>query len=107
MTDIWKAALEWYIYLNDPVRKRMYADCIMAIKQDLVNVQSIMELRDRYPTERGTAERVVERLYPGDWRLEHRSLEVAYALRCLEFMTGKPTDLRKGTPSLWVLETVA
>lgn len=107
MSDIWKAALEWYIYYNDTKRKPLYAAVIMAMLHGLRSINSIAELRDRYPTERGTAERIVAEMYPGDWRLEQRTLEAAYALRCLEIMTGKMLDLRHRPPSLWLLETVA
>jgi len=107
MSDIWKAALEWYMYYTDSQRKPLYAAVIMVMLKELRSVQSIRDLRERYPTERGTAERVVAEMYPGDWRLEQRTLEAAYALRCLELITNKKLDLRSHPPSLWLLETVA
>lgn len=108
MRDVWKSALEWYIYYADQDKKAKYALVIMGIKDRLRTVQNKGELVHHYMSTDGLCESVVAELLPGEMWLDHRRTEdVAYGLRCLELSTGKHMDVRRRTPSRWLIETVA
>ena len=108
MRDVWKSALEWYIYYNDQERKAQYATIVMAIKERLAGITNKGELIRHYMATDGLAEAVVAELYPGLMWLDHRRTEdIAYGLRCLEISTGKRMDVTRRTPSRWLIETVA
>jgi len=106
--DIWKSALEWYIYYADRARKAKYALVIMAVKDELSSIKTKGELVRHYMETDGLCESVVERLFPGEEWLDTRQTEdVAYGIRCLELSTGKKFDLMRQAPSRWLIETVA
>jgi hypothetical protein len=106
--DVWKSALEWYIYYADPERKSKYAFIIMAVKERLNSIQNKGDLMRHYMNTEGLCESVVAELLPGELWLDHRRTEdVAYGLRCLELSTGKRIDITRRTPSRWLIETVA
>ena len=106
--DVWKSALEWYIYYGDQSKKDTYATLIMAIKDRLAPIKTKGDLVRHYMTTDGLAETVVAELLPGEQWLDHRRTEdVAYGLRCLELSTGKKIDVTRRAPSRWLLETVA
>jgi len=106
--DVWKSALEWYIYYGDRTRKAKYALVIMGVKNELRDVRSKGELVTHYMSTEGLCESVVERLFPHEEWLDTRQTEdVAYGLRCLELSTGKRFDLMRQSPSRWLIETVA
>lgn len=108
MRDVWKSALEWYIYYGDRARKAKYALVIMAVKDELGHIQNKGDLARHYMGTDGLCERVVSRLFPGEEWLDYRQTEdVAYGLRCLELSTGKKFDLMRHAPSRWLIETVA
>jgi hypothetical protein len=108
MRDVWKSALEWYIYYADRTRKAKYAMVIMAVKDKLAPLQTKAELSRHYMETDGLCEEVVARLFPNEHWLDCRQTEdVAYGLRCLELSTGKSFDLLRRTPSRWLIETVA
>jgi hypothetical protein len=108
MRDVWKSALEWYIYYADRPRKAKYAMVIMAVKDRLSTIQTKTELSRHYMETDGLCEAVVRDLFPGQEWLDCRQTEdVAYGLRCLELSTGKTFDLLRRTPSRWLIETVA
>jgi len=106
--DVWKSALEWYIYYSDRSRKEKYALVIMGVKDRLVDITNKGELARHYMATDGLCEDVVAQVLPGEqWLDNRRSEDVAYALRCLELSTGKRFDLQRRTPSRWLIETVA
>jgi hypothetical protein len=106
--DVWKSALEWYIYCGDPSRKAKYALLIMAVKDRLSEVRTKSELVEHYMNTDGLCETVVAEVLPGEQWLDIRQTEdVAYGLRCLELSTGKRFDLMRRQPSRWLIETVA
>lgn len=108
MRDVWKSALEWYIYYGDQTRKAKYAQIIMAVKERLQTVRTKAELFDHYMTTERLCEQVVADLFPGEAWLDMRQTEdVAYGLRCLELSTGKRFDLMRRAPSRWLIETAA
>ncbi|MGI8826314.1 MAG: hypothetical protein ACR2JC_11835 [Chloroflexota bacterium] len=109
MRDVWKSALEWYIYYGDRNRKVLYARLIMGVKDRLSDIQSKGELARHYMSTDGLCEDVVALLLPADevWIDHRRTEDVAYGLRCLELSTGKKFDLMRRSPSRWLLETVA
>lgn len=108
MRDVWKSALEWYIYYGDQERKAKYATIVMAVKDHLSGVTNKGELVRHYMSTDGLCESVVAELFPGEQWLDHRRTEdVAYGLRCLEISTGRRIDVTRKTPSRWLLETVA
>jgi len=108
MRDVWKSALEWYIYYGDRAGKAKYALIIMGVKDKLTHIQTKAELSQHYMTTEGLCEEVVARLLPNeDWLDSRRSEDVAYGLRCLELSTGKRFDLMRRSPSWWLIETVA
>jgi hypothetical protein len=108
MRDVWKSALEWYIYLGNDPKKVQYAVVIMAVKDRLQGVKSKGELVRHYMSTEGLCETVVREVLPGQQWIDHRQTEdVAYGLRCLELSTGKPIDITRRTPSRWLIETVA
>lgn len=108
MRDAWKSGIEWYIYYTNTERKVRLARIIMDIKGHLNDIKSVGELGRHYGEEHDLAHQAVERLYPRDWWLDtHQAEDVAYGLRCIELVTGRCIDLAKGTPSRWVVETVA
>jgi len=106
--DVWKSALEWYIYDTDRQRKERYATVIMGVKDRLGHISNKGELVRHYMNTDGLCESVVADIYPGELWLDARQIEdVAYGLRCLEVSTGKRIDLMRNTPSRWMIETVA
>lgn len=108
MRDVWKSALEWYIYNNDSTEKERYARLVMEVKQELSHLSNKGDLFRHYMTVDGLCERVAARLYPGEFWLDaRRTDDVAYGLRCLEISTGKRIDVTRKAPSRWMLETVA
>ena len=108
MRDVWKSALEWYIYYGDRTQKEQYARLIMAIKAQLAAVTTKGDLVRHYMSSDGLCEGIVAQLYPGEQWLDCRRTEdVAYGLRCLELSTGKTMDILRRTPSRWLIETVA
>lgn len=108
MRDVWKSALEWYIYYTDRERKAMYAAVIMGVKDRLQHITNKGDLFRHYMATDGLCEEVVAEVFPGkDW-LDYRQTEdVAYGLRALELSTGKKFDLMRKSPSRWLIETVA
>jgi hypothetical protein len=107
MRDVWKSALEWYIYLRDTERKTKYAVVIMAVKDRLSGLHTRAELVEHYMNTEGLCESVVAEVYPGEAWLDMRQTEdVAYGLRCLELTTGKQFDLIRQAPSRLLIETV-
>lgn len=108
MRDVWKSALEWYIYYGDRSQKEQYAALIMAIKDRLAGIQNKGELVRHYMSTEGLCEMVLAEMYPGQQWLDCRRTEdVAYGLRCLELSTGKKMDISRRAPSRWLIETVA
>lgn len=108
MRDVWKSALEWYIYYGDRTRKEKYALVIMAVKDRLSSISNKGELSRHYMGTDGLCEEVVAQLFPNEqWLDMRRTEDVAYGLRCLELSTGKRFDLMRRTPSRWLIETVA
>ena len=108
MRDVWKSALEWYIYDGDPQRKTKYAVIVMAIKQRLDHLKTRPDLFRHYMETERLAEQVVAEVFPDEEWLDMRQTEdLAYGVRCLEISTGKRFDLLRQTPSPWVIETVA
>lgn len=108
MRDVWKSALEWYIYYADRSRKAEYARVIMAVKERLGTIHTKADLVRHYMTVEGVAESVVAEMFPGQVWVDTRQTEdVAYGLRCLEISTGKRFDLMRKAPSRWLIETVA
>lgn len=108
MRDVWKSALEWYIYYGDRAAKAKYALIIMGVKDRLSDIKTKGELSHHYMTTDGLCEEVVARLLPDEsWLDNRRSEDVAYGLRCLELSTGKRFDLMRRSPSRWLIETVA
>jgi hypothetical protein len=108
MRDVWKCALEWYIYIGDLSRKAKCAAVIMGVKKELSSIETKDELVSHYMSTDGLCETVVQRLFPGEPWLDTRQAEdVAYGLRCLELSTGKRFDLMRRAPSRWLIETVA
>jgi hypothetical protein len=106
--DVWKTALEWYIYYADQERKLRYAQVIMGVKERLSNISNKGDLMRHYMNTEGLCESVVAEIFPGELWLDVRQTEdVAYGLRCLELSTGKRFDLRRRAPSRWLIETVA
>jgi hypothetical protein len=106
--DVWKSALEWYIYYGDRARKARYALVIMGVKDRLSALQTKRDLFDHYLHTDGLCETVVAELFPGEEWLDMRQTEdVAYGLRCLEISTGKRFDLMRQAPSRWLIETAA
>lgn len=108
MRDVWKSALEWYIYNNDSAQKEKYAALVMAVKQQLSHITNKGDLFRHYMTVDGLCEKVAKEMYPGEFWLDARRTEdVAYGLRCLELSTGRKMDITRKAPSRWLLETVA
>lgn len=108
MRDAWKSGIEWYIYYTNNERKAKLARVIMAIKSQLDSIQTIGDLGRHYGGEHHLVQQAVQKLYPHEWWLDtHQAEDVAYGLRCIELATGRRIDLTKGTPSRWVIETVA
>lgn len=108
MRDVWKSALEWYIYYGDRSRKAKYAVIVMAVKDRLSGIQTKADLMSHYMNTDGLCESVVAQVFPGEEWLDMRQTEdVAYGLRCLELSTGKRFDLMRQAPSRWLIETVA
>lgn len=108
MRDIWKSALEWYIYSADRSRKLEYARVIMAVKSRLAGIHTKGDLMRHYMSVDGVCESVVAEIFPGQVWIDTRQAEdVAYGLRCLEISTGKRFDLLRQAPSRWLIETVA
>jgi len=108
MRDVWKSALEWYVYFADQEQKQKYALVIMGVKDQLAHIGSKGELVRHYMNTDGVCEDVVHTLFPNEVWLDTRQTEdVAYALRCLEISTGKRFDLMHRMPSRWLIETVA
>jgi hypothetical protein len=108
MRDAWKSGLEWYIYFSNYERKAKLARVIMDVKHQLDGIQTVGDLALHYGGEHHLVQQAVRRLYPCDWWLETQQVEdAAYGLRCIELAAGRHIDLAKGTPSRWILETVA
>lgn len=108
MRDVWKSALEWYIYYTDREKKARYAYVIMGVKDRLSGITNKGELSRHYMSTEGLCEEVVAEIFPGVQWLDYRRTEdVAYGLRCLEISTGKTFNLLRRTPSRWLIETVA
>lgn len=108
MRDVWKSALEWYIYFTDRDKKAKFALAIMAVKDQLREVQTKAEPTRHYMSNDDICESVVTRLFPNEeWLDTRRTEDVAYGIRCLELSTGKRFDLRRQVPSRWLIETVA
>jgi hypothetical protein len=106
--DIWKSALEWYIYYADREGKLRYAAVIMGVKDRLNHISTKGELFRHYMNTDGLCEAVAADIFPGELWLDARQTEdVAYGIRCLEISTGKRIDLRRQSPSRWMIETVA
>jgi hypothetical protein len=106
--DVWKSALEWYIYYGDRTEKEEYARLIMAIKERLGTVKTKGDLMRHYMNSEGLCEEVLAEVYPGrQWLDCRRTEDVAYGLRCLELSTGKAMDISRRAPSRWLIETVA
>src|SRR5579872_6762392 len=62
MRDVWKSALEWYIYEGDPQRKTKYAVIVMAIKKRLEHLNTRGDLFQHYMETDRLAEQVVAEL---------------------------------------------
>lgn len=108
MRDAWKSGIEWYIYYSNAERKAKLARVIMEIKSHIDTVATMGDLSRHYAEENHLVHHAVEKLYPRDWWLDTQQAEdVAYGLRCIELATGRRIDLARGTPSRWVVETVA
>lgn len=108
MRDVWKSALEWYIYYADRERKLKYARVIMGVKDRLQHISNKGELVRHYMATDGLCESVVADIFPGEEWLDTRQTEdVAYGIRCLELSTGKRFDVTRQQPSRWLIETVA
>ncbi len=108
MRDVWKSALEWYIYYTDQARKAKYAIVIMAVKDRLGHIATKAELSGHYMSTDGLCEDIVATLFPHeDWLDCRQTEDIAYGLRCLELSTGKTFDLLRKQPSRWLIETVA
>lgn len=108
MRDVWKSALEWYIYDVERSRKAEYARVIMAVKARLRGIHTKGELSEHYMTTDGVCEAVVAEMFPDQlWIETRRAEDVAYGLRCLELSSGKRFDLTRQAPSRWLIETVA
>jgi len=106
--DVWKSALEWYIYFGDLEKKAKYATVIMEIKNRLSGITNKGDLVRHYMSTDGLCESVVAEIYPNElWIDSRRTEDVAYGLRCLELSTGKRMDVTRRTPSRWLIETVA
>jgi hypothetical protein len=106
--DVWKSALEWYIYFSDRQKKMKYAMVIMGVKDQLGEVKTKGELAQHYMANDGLADSVLRRLFPRDEWMDLKATEdVAYGLRCLELSTGKRFNLMRHQPSRWLIETVA
>jgi hypothetical protein len=106
--DAWKSGIEWYIYYTNRERKAKLAQVIMEIKRQLDDIKTVGDLGRHYTGEHHLVHQAVEKLYPKEWWLDtHQAEDVAYGLRCIELATGRPIDLTRGTPSRWVVETVA
>jgi hypothetical protein len=108
MRDVWKSALEWYIYYTDRPKKSKYALVIMAVKDELSALTNKGDLQRHYANNEGLCEKAAGRLFPEEHWLDVRRIEdVAYGLRSLELSTGKKFDLVRQAPSRWLIETVA
>lgn len=108
MRDVWKSALEWYIYCTDPKKKSVYACVIMRVKDRLRDISNKGDLFHHYMSTDGLCEEVVAELFPGVEWLDYRRIEdVAYGVRCLEIATGKSFNLLRQAPSRWLIETMA
>jgi hypothetical protein len=104
--DVWKSALEWYIYYADRERKEKFATVIMGVKNRLGDVSNKGDLVRHYMNTDGLCESVIAELFPNELWLDARQVEdVAYGLRCLELSTGKKIDLARHAPSRWLIET--
>lgn len=107
MRDVWKSALEWYIYYTDQEKKAKYALVIMRVKERLAAITNKGELARHYMSTDGLCEEVVSRIFPDEhWLDMRRTEDVAYGIRCLELSTGKKFDLLRRQPSRWLIETV-
>jgi hypothetical protein len=105
--DVWKSALEWYIYYTDQEKKAKYALVIMRVKERLAAITNKGELARHYMSTDGLCEEVVSRIFPDEhWLDMRRTEDVAYGIRCLELSTGKKFDLLRRQPSRWLIETV-
>ena len=108
MRDVWKSALEWYIYYADREKKAKYALVIMRVKERLASITNKGDLARHYMVTEGLCEDVVARIFPDEhWLDMRRTEDVAYGIRCLELSTGKSFDLLRKQPSRWLIETVA
>jgi len=108
MRDVWKSALEWFIYYRDLNKKAKYAEVIMRVKDRLSAVTDKGDLVQHYMAQEGLCEEVLSEIYPHEEWLDIRRVEdAAYGLRCLELSTAKQFDLRRRIPSRWLLETAA
>lgn len=108
MRDVWKSALEWYIYYRDRPLKAKYAMVIMGVKDRLAMIENKGDLARHYMSTDGLCEEVIARIFPNEhWLDIRRTEDVAYGLRCLELSTGKKFDLMRQAPSRWLIETVA
>ena len=84
MRDVWKSALEWYIYYADASKKARYAFVIMRVKDRLQHLTNKNELFRHYLETEGLCESVVAEFLPGEAWLDFRQTEdAAYGLRCL------------------------
>lgn len=108
MRDVWKSALEWYIYYTDREKKSKYAYVIMRVKDRLGHIATKRDLAQHYMATDGLCEEVVAQVFPGVEWLDYRRIEdIAYGVRCLEISTGKTFNLLRQVPSRWLIETVA
>ena len=74
----------------------------------LDDIKTVGDLGRHYTGEHHLVHQAVEKLYPKEWWLDtHQAEDVAYGLRCIELATGRPRRPHAGTPSRWVVETVA
>jgi len=96
MRDVWKSALEWYIYYTDRTKKAKYAIVIMGVKDRLTHITNEGDLSRHYMNTDGLCEGVVRDLLPNEhWLDVRRTEDIAYGLRCLELSTGKRFDLMR------------
>jgi hypothetical protein len=106
--DVWKSALEWYIYYTDREKKLKYAYVIMKVTERLQHIKTKGDLFRHYMETEGLCEAVVAEHFPQVAWLDYRRTEdIAYGVRCLELSTGKRFDLLRQAPSRWLIETVA
>ncbi|MBI2942193.1 MAG: hypothetical protein HYY04_17310 [Chloroflexi bacterium] len=106
MRPRWSEAL--WRYLRAPrltAQRERQADVIDAIKQQLVDITSPADLCIHYQTSLSLCQQVADALYPDDPFLAdlHRTRDVAYGLRYVELVTGRPLSAFDSLPA-WLGE---